>query len=173
MRGAWWAPVVQEPGACAWGRQRSALVLDERTRPRCIMVNRQGRRFVNEAASYNAIGAAFHAFDVTRFEYPNVPAWMVFDHEHLRRYGFLGVAADGPIPEWFNRCETLSGLAVRTGLARGAGVHGCRLERAGRARLGPGVRPRRQRVRHLVGRPVAAREGRHARAAGRSARPGF
>jgi len=37
------------------------------------MVNRRGRRFTNEAANYNAFGAAFHEQDVSRFEYANLP----------------------------------------------------------------------------------------------------
>ena len=54
----------------------------ERTRPHCIMVNRQGRRFTNEAANYNALGAAFHVIDVSSFDYVNHPAWMIFDRHY-------------------------------------------------------------------------------------------
>jgi hypothetical protein len=57
MREAWWVPVVEIPGDEAFGRPRARLVLRERTLPRSIMVNRQGRRFGNEAANYNALGA--------------------------------------------------------------------------------------------------------------------
>ena len=46
-------------GTAAW------QVNGERTRPHCIMVNGRGRRFTNEAANYNALGAAFHVIDVT------------------------------------------------------------------------------------------------------------
>ena len=35
--------------------------------------------FTNEAANYNAFGAAFHVEDVSRFEYANLPCWLVFD----------------------------------------------------------------------------------------------
>ena len=46
-------------GTVAW------QVNGERTRPHCIMVNRRGRRFTNEAANYNALGDAFHVVDVS------------------------------------------------------------------------------------------------------------
>ena len=59
MREAWWVPTVEIPGDEAFGRPRARLVLRERTLPRSIMVNRQGRRFCNEAANYNALGGAF------------------------------------------------------------------------------------------------------------------
>ena len=44
------------------------MVNGERTRPHTIMVNGKGGRFTNEAANYNAFGAAFHDIDVTAFD---------------------------------------------------------------------------------------------------------
>ncbi len=85
MREAWWVPVI-ETGDEVFGAPRRFLVLAERTRPRSIMVNRQGKRFANEAANYNALGGAFHQFDSTRFDYANLPCWLVFDHGHKQRY---------------------------------------------------------------------------------------
>ena len=49
------------------------LVTSERTFPGSIMVNREGKRFTNEAANYNAFGAAFHEMDVAKFRYRNLP----------------------------------------------------------------------------------------------------
>ena len=46
---------------------------DERARPGAILVNRAGRRFVNEAANYNALGKALHAFDAGSHGYANLP----------------------------------------------------------------------------------------------------
>jgi hypothetical protein len=77
------------------------------------MVNRRGRRFANEAADYNSLGGAFHQLDENTFEYSNIPAWIVFDHRHLESYGFLGVAADDPIPDWFHQSGDVAGLAAR------------------------------------------------------------
>ncbi|MGA6205901.1 FAD-dependent oxidoreductase [Nocardia testacea] len=115
MGEAWWVPVVQLPGDTIDGRQRSRSVRLERTRPRSIIVNRAGRRFVNEAAEYNSMAGAFHYLD-PRGGYVNNPGWMVFDAEHLRRYGFLGVEPGGAAPDWFRESADLAELAARTGI---------------------------------------------------------
>src|SRR5258708_19219635 len=43
--------------------------------------------------------------------YLNDPAWIVFDSQHLKRYGFLGVDPDGPVPHWF--CESKDRKSTR------------------------------------------------------------
>lgn len=118
MGDAWWVPVIKTPGDEWLGEERSRSIRLERTRPRSIMVNRQGKRFVNEAMNYNSLGTAFHEFDLAEFDYRNIPAWVVVDHEHLRRYDFLGVPAGAePLP-MFNQSESLEELADRTGISR-------------------------------------------------------
>ena len=90
MPEAWWVPTIEVPiegrGTIAW------QVNGERTRPHCIMVNRRGRRFTNEAANYNALGEAFHVVDVSTYEFVNHPAWMVFDRFYLDKYGLARLA---------------------------------------------------------------------------------
>jgi 3-oxosteroid 1-dehydrogenase len=113
MGEAWWVPVIQIPGDAIDGHPRSRSVRLERTRPRCIMVNRAGRRFVNEACDYNSMAGTFHYLD-PRHGYANDPAWMVFDAEHLRRFGFLSVAPGGQAPNWFATGDTLEELAAVT-----------------------------------------------------------
>ncbi|MEU4312906.1 FAD-dependent oxidoreductase [Nocardia sp. NPDC024068] len=115
MGEAWWVPVVQLPGDTIDGEQRSRSVRLERTRPRSIIVNRAGKRFVNEAAEYNSMAGAFHYLD-PRGGYVNNPGWMVFDAEHLRRYGFLGVEPGGAAPDWFCESADLDELGTRTGI---------------------------------------------------------
>ena len=116
MGEAWWVPIVQIPGDTIDGHQRSRSVRLERTRPRSIIVNRLGRRFVNEACDYNSMAGAFHYLD-PREGYVNDPAWMVFDSQHLKRYGFLGIDPDGPVPDWFCESADLTELAAKTGIA--------------------------------------------------------
>jgi succinate dehydrogenase/fumarate reductase flavoprotein subunit len=113
MGEAWWVPIVQIPDDTIDGKQRSRSVRLERTRPRSIIVNRAGRRFVNEACDYNSMAGAFHYLD-PRDGYINDPAWIVFDSLHLKRYGFLGVAPGGPVPDWFCPSSDLAELAART-----------------------------------------------------------
>ena len=80
MREAWWVATIDVP---VNGKLAAWQVNGERTRPHSIMVNKQGRRFTNEASNYNALGAAFHVIDVTTYEYVNHPAWLVFDRHYL------------------------------------------------------------------------------------------
>ena len=71
MREAWWMPAANVPiEDSSMGRQ---LISGQRSLPRSIMVNRDGKRFTNESANYNAFGGAFHVIDVARFELPEHP----------------------------------------------------------------------------------------------------
>ena len=115
MGEAWWVPIVRIPGDTIDGKPRSRSVRLERTRPRSIIVNRAGKRFVNEACDYNSMAGAFHYLD-PRGGYVNDPAWMVFDSLHLKHYGFLGVEPDGPAPDWFNQSADLAELGEKTGI---------------------------------------------------------
>ncbi|OBI50222.1 FAD-dependent oxidoreductase [Mycobacterium sp. E787] len=115
MGEAWWVPIVQIPGDTIDGKPRSRSVRLERTRPRSIIVNSAGKRFVNEACDYNSMAGAFQYLD-PRGGYVNDRAWMVFDSVHLQRYGFLGVEPGQPAPEWFCESADLAELATKTGI---------------------------------------------------------
>jgi succinate dehydrogenase/fumarate reductase flavoprotein subunit len=115
MGEAWWVPIVQIPGDTIDGHQRSRSVRLERTRPRSIIVNRAGRRFLNEAGEYNSMAGPFHHLD-PRFGYLNDPAWIVFDALHLKKYGFLGVEPDGEVPDWYCKSADLAELSAKTGI---------------------------------------------------------
>jgi 3-oxosteroid 1-dehydrogenase len=113
MREAWWIPVGEVPtSANPVGR---ILVNGQRTLPHSIMVNRRGRRFTNEAANYNAFGAAFHVEDVSRFEYANLPCWLVFDQNYVDTYGFrVGAGSHGTgVPDWIVRADSPGELAAQ------------------------------------------------------------
>jgi 3-oxosteroid 1-dehydrogenase len=111
MREAWWVAAIDVPasggGVVAW------QVNSERTRPGTVFVNRDGQRFTDEAANYNALGNALHVVDVARFDYVNSPAWMVFDHAYLTTYGLAGRTASEPTPDWIITSPTVAGLAER------------------------------------------------------------
>jgi 3-oxosteroid 1-dehydrogenase len=117
MPQAWWVPVIEIPGDVAFGRQRATLLNRERTLPRSIIVNQLGRRFTNEAANYNALGGALHQLDAMRFEYVNLPCWLVFDAGYLARYGFRDVRPAGPAPAWMTQAGSLGELAVAIGVS--------------------------------------------------------
>jgi succinate dehydrogenase/fumarate reductase flavoprotein subunit len=85
----------------------------ERTRPHSIMVNRRGVRFANEAANYNALGAAFHVIDINTYEYVNHPAWLVFDRHYLTRYGLAGFKGETETPDWLVEGASIRELAEK------------------------------------------------------------
>jgi hypothetical protein len=120
MPQAWWAPVIEIPGDVSFGRQHATLLNRERTLPRSILVNKLGRRFTNEAANYNALGGALHQLDAARFDYVNLPCWLVFDAEYLARYGFRDVRPSDPAPAWITQADSLDGLAAAIGAPTGA-----------------------------------------------------
>jgi 3-oxosteroid 1-dehydrogenase len=128
MREAWWMPVIEVPeDVIPTGRQ---LLTAERTFPGSIMVNRSGKRFTNEAANYNAFGAAFHEQDTTLGVYKNLPCWMIFNQRFLDDYGLAGDITGGAgveqdpdrksAPDWVISSDTLAGLAEQLGLPAGA-----------------------------------------------------
>ena len=117
MTGAWWEPSGAVPGENYEGKKLSRFLAAERSAPHTILVNRAGRRFVNEGAPYNDTGRVFHQFDSTTFEFANLPCWAVFDAQYRRRYPVLNVLPGSPDPEWLTRDETLDGLAQKAGIS--------------------------------------------------------
>jgi len=108
MDDAWWGPVIPLP-------EGPYFVLSERTLPGSIMVDAQGRRFVNEAAPYTDF---VHAM----YERGAVPAWMIVDQRYRNRYLFRDKAPMLPLPQaWYDsgavvKDLTLDGLAAKTGM---------------------------------------------------------
>jgi hypothetical protein len=94
------------------------LLTYERTLPHAIMVNRYGKRFTNEAANYNAFGAAFHEQDTIMGVFRNLPCWLVFDQTWLDRYGFAGGlgGTEKASTDWIPSADTPEGLAEKLGV---------------------------------------------------------
>ncbi|SOE16600.1 succinate dehydrogenase/fumarate reductase flavoprotein subunit [Hoeflea halophila] len=86
---AFWAPVSLIPEADGGSRPFPHLFLD-RAKPGVIAVSPQGKRFVNEAASY-------HDFVSGMTDAGLAEAWLICDHRALRRYG-LGPVRPDPAP---------------------------------------------------------------------------
>ena len=166
MSEAWWCPSLVIPGEEYDEQQLHRGDFATRSMPHTIIVNRKGRRFVNEAQNYNDLMKAFFAFEPNAYERPNLPAWLVFDHAYLEKYALMTVMPGQPAPEWLTRADTLDELAAKLGVdARGLaqtvdrfnGLRG----RGRRSRL----RPRREPLRPLLRRPgsPAQPEPRHDR----------
>jgi 3-oxosteroid 1-dehydrogenase len=89
---------------------------DERARPGAILVNRAGKRFVNEAANYNAVGKAIVAFDAGTHSYANLPYWLILDQRYKDKYPTFTSPPGSPIPSYMMQAETLEELAALAGI---------------------------------------------------------
>ncbi len=117
MTSAWWVPTLAIPEAqWASGEIRNMPVLIERTLPHGIMVNREGKRFCNEAANYSALAGAFHAFDPATYAYPNLPAYLIFDSQYRERYPLASFMPGTPLPDWVAVADSFEALAEKIGV---------------------------------------------------------
>ena len=66
--------------------------------PHTILVNRQGKRFADESF-YPSVVSELSRYDRLRNDYPNRPAWMLFDQNLRDKYYLGGVAPGEPLPE--------------------------------------------------------------------------
>ncbi|MBH1997669.1 MAG: FAD-binding protein [Sphingomonadaceae bacterium] len=89
---------------------------DERARPGAILVNRAGKRFVNEAANYNALGKSLHAFDAGTHSYANLPYWLIIDQRYRDKYQTFNTPPGGPVPSYMMQADTLEELAGIAGI---------------------------------------------------------
>ena len=81
-----------------------------------ILVNRAGKRFVNEAANYNALGKALHAFDAGSHSYANLPYWMIIDQRYRDKYPVLNSQPGSALPSYMIQADTLEDLAAKAGI---------------------------------------------------------
>jgi len=93
--------------------------LIERGKPGLIAVTRFGKRFVNEADSYHDF---MQGLINALAEGEPVQAWLIVDHDFIKRYG-LGAVKPFPVPlgSWIRngylkRGETLEALALQCGI---------------------------------------------------------
>lgn len=115
-----WAPVslVPLPG----GGVQAFPHLVERGKPGLIAVDRDGRRFVDEAGDYHGFMRAL--FERCASAHPGQPvqAWLLCDHRFQRRFG-LGHARPHPLPVgallrsgYLRRADTIEALAAQCGI---------------------------------------------------------
>ncbi|GAA3886027.1 3-oxosteroid 1-dehydrogenase [Leifsonia kafniensis] len=84
--------------------------------PHTVVVNRKGRRFGDESFFHSYV-AALYTFDGDKQDFPNWPAWMVFDEEFRRKYNLGPLAAGAPMPEGMAiTADTIENLAEAAGI---------------------------------------------------------
>jgi hypothetical protein len=100
------------PGQEIEGRQVGRHLRTERQGPGTIIVDRHGRRFVNESQDYNSLIRAAHQAETATG--PHLPMYVVFDQRFLDRYGFITYreTSGQPTPDWLLKAESVSALAA-------------------------------------------------------------
>jgi 3-oxosteroid 1-dehydrogenase len=121
MRSFWGQPGINEPGFEIDGRAVPQMG-SVRSTPGVIVVNRHGKRFVNEAVTYQDFPKSIGTFDPVAVEYPNeAPHWIVFDQGVKDSAVVLPTVLPGqPAPSWVLQAPTLAALAREMGVDAGA-----------------------------------------------------
>jgi 3-oxosteroid 1-dehydrogenase len=84
--------------------------------PHTMVVNRAGKRFADETF-FQGIVPKLRLFDPMRHEYTNLPAFLVFDAQYLKKYSFANQPAGSEAPKSVPRANSLSELAAKLGIA--------------------------------------------------------
>ena len=116
MQQAYWMQSTLEMVPARGAKPNYLLGSDERARPGAILVNRKGKRFVNEAANYNALGKTLHAFEAGSHSYANLPYWLIIDSRYRNKYHTFNTPAGGPVPSFMMQADTLEELAEIAGI---------------------------------------------------------
>lgn len=113
MNDAWWGPSSFDPAA-----GHASFLVSERSFPHSMIVDTNGRRFMNESASY---------VDCGHWQYEHnekveaVPAWLIMESRHRNSYPF-GFALPRMTPKsmfesgYFYKGDTLEELAAKIGI---------------------------------------------------------
>jgi 3-oxosteroid 1-dehydrogenase len=113
MSEAWWSPAMELPGRQVDGQPYNWLMFGESGRPGGLLLDRLGRRYVNESTNYNDLGRAMHAFDAATYTFPRVPSWFVCDAARRAAFPIGPVGPRDPDPEWMISAPSLEALAAR------------------------------------------------------------
>ncbi len=111
-----WAPTFHVPGEEYDEHPLTRLASSSLALPGAVLVNPEGRRFVNESMNYYDQGRGFHQFDTVEYRYKNIPSWMVFDARYKRTYAAAGVMPSDDAPSWIMRGGSFEELASAAGI---------------------------------------------------------
>ena len=101
----------QEDGVPLWRGALPFLGL-----PHTLVVNREGKRFANEAF-YRSVYFALDAIDGGTQTHPNFPCWVVFDSQARAKYPFGSLMPGQDFPDGFGaKADSLEALAQQIGV---------------------------------------------------------
>src|ERR1700730_6594522 len=79
-----------------------------------MLVNKHGMRFADETF-FQGIVPQLPLFYSVRHEYPNLPAYLIFDAQYLRKYSFANQPIGSDVPKTVSRAGNLQELAAKLG----------------------------------------------------------
>lgn len=110
---SWCWPAVSIPGE-TWDLapevDRPRMVVSERTMPHVIWINREGRRFVNEASHNCALALA--EIDPNTHQLRHSPAYAIGDAQFRAKYATAGVGPGQDAARWMIVASTIADLAA-------------------------------------------------------------
>ena len=118
MDSAWWAPAIRLAD-----EDRARPMFVERALPGCMIVNGQGKRYMNESASYHIAGGEMmrrHSETCS-----TIPSWFLFDARYRREYSVGPLLAGPPVMdrsvkssmhEVMRRADSVQELAEKMGV---------------------------------------------------------
>ncbi|MBU5351914.1 FAD-binding protein [Paenibacillus barcinonensis] len=117
MSEAWWYPAMQDPTFEYEDHILNQLGGGGRTGPYSIIVNKHGKRFVNEGSTYNDLPKTFYTYDPVTLDWPNEPpVWLIFDQKMKDHTMILTMMPGEQAPEWVNQADNLRDLAQQIGI---------------------------------------------------------
>ncbi len=114
MDDAWWGPSSLPP------EEPVFFHVGERGYPGGIMVNKDGKRFTNEAASYVVV--VHEIYEKHSEENPHIPCYFIFDQRFKNKYMFGIAFPRMKFPQkyydtsYMNKAETIAQLAKKIGV---------------------------------------------------------
>ncbi|AIK86018.1 FAD-binding protein [Corynebacterium glutamicum] len=115
----WGVPVITAHGAEYDGQQSGRMGNVEATLPGSIVVNKLGKRFVNEALNYHDFSRVFANIDPEESDFANIPAYLVMDSSFTSKYPVAGnptFTSGAEAPAWMVQADTVEELAGKLGM---------------------------------------------------------
>ncbi len=89
--------------------------------PHSCIVNRKGKRFMNEAREYDTFIRAFSSYDTGAMKFENIPAFFIADTQYVSKYilpGYGTPFAETGLPEYVKVFDTIEELADGMGIKK-------------------------------------------------------
>lgn len=84
--------------------------------PHTLIVNRKGKRFMNESHEYDVLCRPFNAYDNGLMKFENIPAFFICDSEYAKHFKFPGRSVVESPSDYIFKFDTLEELADGMGI---------------------------------------------------------